>query len=478
MIKVEREVDILEEIENIGKKRGFSQYSGVTEAFVESPPREDIEELVEPLKEVGVELVDYVEEGIIDNDYGSGELEEQKYERTDDLVQAYFHSMKDIPVLTRYEEVEISKRLEEGKEAIKDLVISLPLYKKVKASLNGKEQGDNDLEEEIADKALCKTLEIIENLMIRISDSDRKIAPYGTLNDLKELTSGKKRNGGKRLNLGTIAREVQDEYNWVESEVGIKIDDFRRKYSSITRARSFVTEAKHEFVMHNLRLVVNIAKKYRGRGLSLLDLIQEGNIGLMKAVDKFKYQKGFKFSTYATWWIKQTITRALADQTKTIRVPAHMIEFHNKVMKTSRELTLQLGREPTKKEISKKLRVPLRKVEEICIAVQDPVALQTPVGDENTQVEDFISDENTPSPYSHAESKKLTKRIQKILSTLSPREQKVIQMRFGIGLNRNYTLKEIGIFLSITRERVRQIEARAMNKLKNQRKVFKTLRNI
>ena len=264
-----------------------------------------------------------------------------------------------------------------------------------------------------------------------------------------------------------IANRAQVTFKKIEGEAGIKVDILLTLWERISRVQAFVLEAKNELITRNLRLVVNIAKNYVGRGLPLLDLIQEGNIGLMKAVDKFKHEKGFKFSTYATWWIRQAITRALIDQTKTIRVPVHMMEFYNRVTKASRELTQELGREPTDAEIAKKLTVPTRKVEEVFRAIQDPIALQTPVGDEDTELEDFIGDKNSPSPYTDAEGKEISGYIKKVLGTLTPKEEKVIRMRFGIGVDRDHTLEEVGRHLTITRERVRQIEAKALRKLKH-----------
>jgi len=268
-----------------------------------------------------------------------------------------------------------------------------------------------------------------------------------------------------------LRREVRDVYRRVESETGVKIEELKAKWERIARARELYTEAKNELVTRNLRLVVNIAKNYIGKGLSLLDLIQEGNIGLMKAVDKFQYKKGFKFSTYATWWIRQAITRALIDQTKTIRVPVHMMEFYNKVSRLTRELTQRLGREPGNEELAKNLGVPTRKVEEVFRALQDPVGLQTQVGDEETELEDFIKDQNAPSPFDETTRLELTENILRVLRTLTPKEQEVIKLRFGIGVDRDHTLEEVGRFLSITRERVRQIESKALRKLKHPSRV-------
>lgn len=458
-----REKDVFEEIIELGKRRGVLTYEEINEALpAEFFTPDELEDLMDLLQDMGVKIVDYEEP------FPAEEVEEEvtEYEKTEDLVQAYFHSMGNISILTKDEETHLARQLEEGRDIIKDIMMGMPLYQKIKIGLEG-DGNEESHGKEVPDEALFKTLSRLEVLMGHVDELDRKISRYGSLSALRKVVNEKKKKGVNTKRLETLLKEVQQEYKKIEAEAGLKIDALKKQWDRIYKAKELMTQAKNELTARNLRLVVNIAKNYVGRGLPLLDLIQEGNIGLMKAVDKFKYEKGFKFSTYATWWIRQAITRALIDQTKTIRVPVHMMEFYNRVTKASRELTHELGKEPSNEEIARKLGVPPRKVGEVFRAIQDPIALQTPIGDEDTELEDFIGDKTSPSPYSDAERIEASEQLQRVLRTLSPKEEKVIKMRFGIGADRDHTLEEVGRYLSITRERVRQIEAKALRKLKH-----------
>ena len=262
--------------------------------------------------------------------------------------------------------------------------------------------------------------------------------------------------------------EIRERLIEFSKKIGLSVGEFKKLVSRIQKGERESRLAKKEMVEANLRLVISIAKKYTNRGLQFLDLIQEGNIGLMKAVDKFEYRRGYKFSTYATWWIRQAITRSIADQARTIRIPVHMIETINKIVRTQRQIMSEFGREPTPEELAKKLAMPLEKVRKVLKIAKEPVSLETPVGDEeDSNLGDFIEDKNALQPLDTAIQSNLSESTTKILASLTPREERVLRMRFGIGMNTDHTLEEVGLQFSVTRERIRQIEAKALRKLKH-----------
>lgn len=455
--------------------------AGVTKQSEDFTKQEKEEEAPEILKEYFEEIDCLVDE---ENPEEDGVKEES--ELSEDLVQAYFHSYGDIGTLSKEEEIALARGIERRKNEIKAIIESSDLYKFSKiifanaANVESSEEEQADHEEgeglveeigEAREVAFCKGImkavgnEAMHMKCEAVGDFlSQNFQDYGGIPGLTvRPVFSKKKKKDETVSFSKV------EVAFGEIKAEFSVEAVKKAWDKVAILIEKVRERESHFVEANLRLVVSIAKSYLGKGIHLLDLIQEGNIGLMKAVDKFRYEKGFKFSTYATWWIRQAITRALIDQKHTIRIPVHMMGFYNKVSRASRELATMLGREPSNEEIAERLGTSAAKVVLALQAVQDAISIQTPIGDEEDgdTLETIIPDTMAESPYRSAEENDRQRQILRVLSTLPPAQAEVIRLRYGIGCERNHTLEEVGQIRGLSRERIRQIEEKAMKRLEH-----------